>query len=302
MICPVRNKVPQGQPGRCVLYIERPGTFNFGQRDFNKYERRPAELHNAMSVKDWAQFSAELNEIVDRFWNELVPYVPIIIAMVAFYPITAFMAGVVSLDNIERQTMTSDGSELRPHCSWENECFKNVAVELACTSKLCRAAGYNHGLLLNRSNDFCRSTLPASIPTKSPTYMVFWDRSTDWGPLLYDNTVKHGLSASTVECVRDLPPPAWTCMAVFGTIPALLLFSIIPLRLVNSHNKRIDQEIYELVQRANARMPPGAGCGIEYASDFTYLCKPSGVRPWRALIVHGNPGRGIPQNQRPPSE
>merc|ERR1719183_1460567 len=93
-------------------------------------------------------------------------------------------------------------------------------------------------------------------------------------------------------------------MAVLGLIPFILALSICPLMAINHHNHNIDQEIYELVFHANLAMRSRSGCSIEYARDFVGLCIPQGVRPWRALIIHGDPGqqaRGFTL-QPPPSE
>lgn len=282
-----RNKVPLSEPGKAVLFVERPTAFNCGKRSFRF--RRPDEVCKAMSSKDWERFASEMSSIIDRFWNELIAFVPILMFMFAFLPMTAFMAGVFSLDMNEHELVTSDGSKLRPHCSWADECVWNVGLQLACVSKLCRSAGFDHGMLMNYSNDMCRSSFTATVPEN--TYQVLWDREEDWGPHLYNNSVDHGLAVMTADCVFKHPAPAWGCMTVLATFPFFLGFAIVPLKVINDHNRNIDQEIYELVFRTNGTIPTRSGCRIEYGSDFTGLCKPSGVRPWRAVIIRGDPGQ-----------
>jgi len=292
-----RNEIPVAERSKAILYIERPSTCNCGHRSFSTYVRRPDQLHRAMSAKDWARFTSELSEITDRFWNELVGLIPIFMFMFPVLPIAAFMAGVFSLDMNVKELITSDGSKLRPHCSWESQCVWNVAVELACTSRLCRSAGFDHGMLLSASNDMCRSTFTSNISDN--TYHVFWDPEDNWGPHLYDRSKGHGLAQITADCVLKHPAPAWGCMTVFGTIPFIVALVIFPFKWINNHNKSIDEEIQDLVFRANSAMPAHTGCRIEYETSCTGLCKPQGVRPWRALIIHGDPGQ---RSQAPPSE
>merc|ERR1712216_457864 len=172
--------------------------------------------------------------------------------MVVFLPMVSWFAGVLSLDMNVHELIKSDGSKLRPHCSWEKECIWNTAVELACTSRLCRSAGYDHGMLMKSSNDMCRSSFTSNV--QDGTHQVFWDTAQNWGPHLYDKSVGHGLAVITADCVLKHPAPAWGCLAFFGLGPFMLAAAIFPLMAINKHNRNIDQEIYELVCHANSSM------------------------------------------------
>jgi hypothetical protein len=242
-----------------------------------------------MSSKDWSRFACELEEIADRFRNELWAFVPVVAFMFGVLPMAAWLAGVFSLTYNPRELITSDGSKLRPHCSWRDECVWNVALQLGCTSKLCRSAGFDHGMLIELSNDPCKSNLYDVVPDN--TNIVFWDAEEDFGPFLYSSSPGHGVSRITADCVRIHDPQSWGCMSIFGSIPFILACVIVPLKAINNHNREIDREICQLVSRANSIMLPNSGCRMEYRSDFTGLCKPKAVRPWRALMVYGDPGR-----------
>jgi len=75
MYAGARNKVPLSEPGKAVLFVERPSRVNCGKRSF-RFHRRPDEVRKAMSAKDWARFASEMRRITDRFWNELIVFVP----------------------------------------------------------------------------------------------------------------------------------------------------------------------------------------------------------------------------------
>lgn len=282
-----RNEVLVSEPGKYVIYLERPSVCNCNHRHFSRHHRLPVELHRGMNSQDWRAFAAELSQMAQCFWNELIGVLPVLMFFVAFLPLATFVAGIFALDMPERQLIVSDGSKLRPHCSWESQCVWNVAIELGCTSRLCRSAGFDHGMMINSTNDMCRST---TGNITASTHFVFWDAESNWGPHPYNTSFMHGMSTITADCVLRHPPQSWVCMSVLGLLPFVLGFMVVPMKLINSHNKRVDRDIHDLVFRVNSMMPRHTGCRIEYATNSVGLCKAFGVRPWRALIIQGSPG------------
>uniref|UniRef100_A0A0G4HQW7 Peptidase S1 domain-containing protein n=1 Tax=Chromera velia CCMP2878 TaxID=1169474 RepID=A0A0G4HQW7_9ALVE len=52
--------------------------------------------------------------------------------------------------------ITSDGSSMRPHCSWHNECEWTEKSQQECAHALCEASGYSSGVFISASNDPCK--------------------------------------------------------------------------------------------------------------------------------------------------
>lgn len=55
-------------------------------------------------------------------------------------------------------TVTSDGSELAPYCSWSSSCSWTSSTKLKCATGLCQAAGYVAGTFVSASNNMCTSS------------------------------------------------------------------------------------------------------------------------------------------------
>lgn len=58
-----------------------------------------------------------------------------------------------------RVTVISDGTALRPHCSWSSSCVWNTITQLECAQALCFASGYGRqGSFIAASNNPCTSS------------------------------------------------------------------------------------------------------------------------------------------------
>uniref|UniRef100_A0A0G4HXU7 P/Homo B domain-containing protein n=1 Tax=Chromera velia CCMP2878 TaxID=1169474 RepID=A0A0G4HXU7_9ALVE len=55
----------------------------------------------------------------------------------------------------ETGTETSDGTELRPYCTWGSSCDWNEDTKQECATALCEAAGYRNGTFVSASNNPC---------------------------------------------------------------------------------------------------------------------------------------------------
>ena len=58
--------------------------------------------------------------------------------------------------NLEFTVVSSTGeSETKPHCSSSSNCTFNAESKQKCAEALCKAQGFNSGMFLQSSNNFC---------------------------------------------------------------------------------------------------------------------------------------------------
>ena len=58
--------------------------------------------------------------------------------------------------NLEFTVVSSTGeSETKPHCSSSSNCTFNAESKQKCAEALCKARGFNSGMFLESSNNFC---------------------------------------------------------------------------------------------------------------------------------------------------
>lgn len=281
-----QSNPPRSVPGNLVLYIERPGVCSAGTRSFSSQQPLPAELRAGISPKAWADFALELKRICKQFWVEPCVVVPIIACMCVVLPPLAILFSILILQVNDHDVISSDGSASKPFCSWKDSCIWTVGTELACTWKLCREAGYNHGMFLSTSNNMCLSTFTGNVSV--PSYIVHWDVEENYGPFVHDKTMTQGFAAVTADCVRNAPAPAWVGTCILGFVPSILLCVLGPCHMVSRHNRKVDVQIARLVATVNETVRAG-GCSLEYKAMNTGLCNARGIRTWRAVIARGNP-------------
>ena len=90
-------------------------------------------------------------------------------------------------------TITSDGSQARPYCTWSNVCQYDSSVEILCAEKLCEASGFSYD----------SSTVFVSSSGSMCVYDIYggsaWYYVVDLGSYSYGG---YGLeSAITARCV-----------------------------------------------------------------------------------------------------
>lgn len=246
----------------------------------------PPELWQAMTPAAWNRFAWEMNGLVKRFWTNFFAFAPFVVFIIFVMPAMAWVISMLALQDNEHELVASDGSLAKPYCSWNSSCVWTAGTEMACTSQLCRSAGFNHGMFISTSNDMCRSSYKPSF--QPGTYLVQFDMDDGlFGPFQRDSNATQGLALITADCVRRPPAPAWIGLSIMGFAPFILLCSLCPLYTIHRHNMQIDEDIRELVARTNREMNPGQG-SMEYVSAHTGLCKARGCRAWRVLISRGD--------------
>lgn len=55
-------------------------------------------------------------------------------------------------------TIVSDGSKTKPHCSWASTCKWDTSAQAECAQKLCESSGYSSGMFVSASNDPCTAS------------------------------------------------------------------------------------------------------------------------------------------------
>ena len=61
--------------------------------------------------------------------------------------------------HLEFKRVTSTGeSEMEPHCSSSSNCQFSAKTKQKCAEALCKAQGFNSGIFLEISNNFCNTS------------------------------------------------------------------------------------------------------------------------------------------------
>ena len=89
-------------------------------------------------------------------------------------------------------TITSDGSQARPYCTWSNVCQYDSSVEILCAEKLCEASGFSYD----------SSTVFVSSSGSMCVYDIYgggaWYYVVDLGDYYYNDYILE--SAITARC------------------------------------------------------------------------------------------------------
>lgn len=99
--------------------------------------------------------------------------------------------GVGSGGNVQ---ITSDGTQMRPHCSWEKACRWDRSTKETCARKLCQAAGFSGGTYVGASNNMC---------VASYTNRPFSYYSVDTGQYAATSTGDGNEAQITASCVQQ---------------------------------------------------------------------------------------------------
>ena len=93
-------------------------------------------------------------------------------------------------------TVTSDGTEELPYCSWRVECTWDDDMKAACADAICEASGYSSGTFISSDVDPCEES---STDELGWVYDVYADDTYDVS-VEYPTAPSWDESAVTAEC------------------------------------------------------------------------------------------------------
>jgi len=83
--------------------------------------------------------------------------------------------GSFASDGWEYHIVISDGSLLRPFCSWSMDCIWNATIQAGCADRLCAASGFAGGVFNSATTDMC-----AESTTWDAVYYWLVDEARYW--------------------------------------------------------------------------------------------------------------------------